>query len=220
MSKIVHHPTDETLYSYAAGSLPAAMALVVGCHLQNCQRCKGELARAESVGGELMASLEAKPLGNHRREAVLAMLDEPSPEPVRPVVAAPVAETAGEIPPMLAKLLPAERYDDLPWKTIVPGMKQLKIACDEGDAFLLRIAAGKKMPVHSHRGNELTLILRGGYSDALGKFNAGDFADLDGSVEHQPIADDDEDCICLAGMDAPLAFRGIIARMLQPFIRI
>lgn len=218
MSKIVHHPNDETLYSYAAGSLPAAMALVVGCHLQGCQRCKQELARAESVGGELMASLEAKPLSPKRRESMLAMLDE-AESLVEPRSVAPRVET-GEIPPLLARLLPAERYDDLPWKTIVPGMKQLRLACEEGNAFLLRIAAGKKMPVHSHQGNELTLILRGGYSDSLGKFNAGDFADLDGSVEHQPIADEDEDCICLAGMDAPLVFRGIIARMLQPIFKI
>ncbi|MFT4920749.1 MAG: putative transcriptional regulator, partial [Zhongshania aliphaticivorans] len=87
-----------------------------------------------------------------------------------------------------------------------------------GDVRLLRIAAGKRMPVHSHRGSELTMILRGGYSDNVGKFNAGDVADLDASVEHQPVADSDEDCICLAGMDAPLAFRGWLARLIQPIV--
>ena len=37
---------------------------------------------------------------------------------------------------------------------------------------------------------------------------------------YQPIADADEDCICLAGMDAPLAFKGLIAKMLQPIFKI
>jgi putative transcriptional regulator len=126
---------------------------------------------------------------------------------------------ATAMPSLLVNLLNADDFDALPWKkTIAPGLKQIVLDCDEGQARLLRIAAGQKMPVHSHRGNELTLILKGGYSDAVGEFHAGDVADLDGSTEHQPVAFDDMDCICLAGMDAPLAFKGWLAKLIQPFV--
>ena len=82
--------------------------------------------------------------------------------------------------------------------------------------MLLSIAPGKSMPVHSHQGSELTLVLKGAYDDELGHFAAGDVADLDSDVEHQPVVSRGETCICLAALDAPLRFPGRIARMLQP----
>ncbi|WP_372878905.1 ChrR family anti-sigma-E factor [Spongiibacter marinus] len=223
MGHIEHHPNDETILSYAAGSLPAAMALVVGCHLQYCSACRERVAQADAVGGSLMSQLQEKPLSDGRRESMMALLDANPGGGESPAVAresSPAAASRSELPRLLRNLVDQDDFDSLPWKSIVPGMKQVDLKCGEGDAKLLRIAAGKQMPVHTHRGHELTLILRGGYSDSLGKFNAGDFADLDGSVEHQPIADADQDCICLAGMDAPLEFRGWIAKLVQPFIKI
>ncbi|MGY8775610.1 ChrR family anti-sigma-E factor [Spongiibacter tropicus] len=217
MSRIEHHPSEETVYSYAAGALPAALALVVGCHLQYCPQCRALAAQGEALGGDLLASLDEKPLSQGRRESMMALLDA---SPAQKVEEPAPRKVAIEVPGLLRNLVGHDDFDSLPWKSIVPGMKQVDLKLGEGEAKLLRIAAGKKMPVHSHQGNELTLILRGGYSDSLGKFNAGDFAELDGSVEHQPIADADEDCICLAGMDAPLAFKGLIAKMLQPIFKI
>ena len=63
MGHIEHHPNDETILSYAAGSLPAAMALVVGCHLQYCSACRERVAQADAVGGSLMSQLQEKPAG-------------------------------------------------------------------------------------------------------------------------------------------------------------
>ena len=217
MSRIEHHPSEETLYSYAAGALSAALALVVGCHLQYCPQCRKLAGEAEMLGGDLLANIDEKPLSAGRRDAVMALLDD-GPAPREP--APPPRKLAIEVPGLLRNLVDHDDFDSLPWKSIVPGMKQVDLKLGEGEARLLRIAAGKRMRVHSHQGNELTLILRGGYSDSLGKFNAGDFAELDGSVQHQPVADADEDCICLAGMDAPLAFKGVIAKMLQPLFKI
>lgn len=221
MSRIEHHPAQDTLASYSAGALPAAMALVVGCHLQVCDVCRREVAALENLGGQLMEALPPRPLTDNARERMMAMLDE-QPSPAEAALQAAVASkvAVAAMPTMLRNVLGSNDYDALPWKTVAPGIRQLIIETGEGNSRMLRIAAGKKMPVHSHRGNELTMILSGGYSDALGKFNAGDVADLDNAVEHQPIADADEDCICLAGMDAPLRFRGWMARLMQPFVGI
>ncbi|MBQ0796973.1 ChrR family anti-sigma-E factor [Zhongshania sp.] len=226
MSQIEHHPQDDTLFSYAAGSLPAALALVVGCHLQVCSTCRSQVRSGESLGGELMTALAPKTLSDRARANVLQRLDmQQSQSDCEQVsvgsetIVSPAAPVKGVMPSLLQKILKEQDFDALPWKkTIAPGLKQIVIDCDEGQARLLRITAGQKMPVHSHRGSELTLILSGGYSDTLGQFNAGDVADLDGSTEHQPLADDDMDCICLAGMDAPLLFKGWLAKLIQPFV--
>ncbi|WP_373087273.1 ChrR family anti-sigma-E factor [Zhongshania sp.] len=226
MSRIEHHPNQETLLSYAAGALPAGLAIVVGCHLQYCPECRVSVNAGEVLGAGLMVALTPKALSARARARVLEQLDTDLSESKHAVkVSGGADETklsgAGPeaIPRLLHRFLQEDSFDALPWKqTIAPGLKQIMLSCDEGDVRLLRIAAGKRMPVHSHRGSELTMILRGGYSDSVGKFNAGDVADLDASVEHQPVADRDEDCICLAGMDAPLAFRGWLARLIQPIV--
>lgn len=217
MSRIEHHPNEETLVSYSAGSLPAALALVVGCHLQFCAACRRELGSLESLGGGLISAIEPQPLPSDAREKMLAMLDSPSAISVSEAIPVKPAAVPG-MPELLRKLTGVDDYDALPWKTAAPGIRQLVLKTGEGNSRLLRIAAGKKMPVHSHTGTELTLILRGGYSDALGNFNPGDVADLDDQVEHQPMAFADEDCICLAGLDAPIAFRSWLAKLVQPFV--
>ena len=48
----------------------------------------------------------------------------------------------------------------------------------------------------------------------------GDVAEADPSVNHQPVADPGEDCICLAVTDAPLRLTGPFGRLLNPFLRI
>ena len=85
---------------------------------------------------------------------------------------------------------------------------------------LMRIKSGTAMPAHTHRGNELTLVLTGGFSDEHGHFLRGDLAEADASVKHQPVADPGEDCICLAVTDAPLRLTGPVGRLLNPFLRI
>ena len=87
-------------------------------------------------------------------------------------------------------------------------------------ARLLYIPAGQSIPDHGHRGTELTLVLQGAFRDEDGRFGPGDLEIADEALEHTPIAEAGEDCICLAATDAPLRFRGLLPRMLQPVFRI
>lgn len=216
---IHHHLQPETLMAYAAGTLPAAMALVVGCHIEGCARCRHELQSAESIGGQVLESLPAKPLTEGARNAVLAKLDTAVASP-SPRSASPVARESMQqgrfLPRMLKSLLNIDDFNQLKWRKLAPGIEKFNLPLTEGRSFLLRIGAGLAMPVHTHKGSELTLLLQGGYHDELGSFHVGDIADLDGSTEHQPVAFDDEACICLAGMDAGLKFRGLIPTLMKP----
>ena len=80
---------------------------------------------------------------------------------------------------------------------------------------LLRIAPGKALPDHGHGGEELTLILKGSYSDHTGRYGAGDVADLDMELEHAPRVDSDVECICVVATEAPTRFKSFWARLAQ-----
>jgi putative transcriptional regulator len=76
------------------------------------------------------------------------------------------------------------------------------------------------VPNHGHRGIELTLVLQGAFVDDGGRFARGDIEIADEELDHTPVADDAEDCICLAATDAPLRFSSWVPRLAQPFLRI
>ena len=76
------------------------------------------------------------------------------------------------------------------------------------------------MPDHGHQGMELTLVLQGAFRDEVDRFARGDLEIATEDLEHTPVADIGEDCICLAATDAPLKFKSIIPRVMQPFLKI
>jgi putative transcriptional regulator len=160
-------------------------------------------------------------LENRARELRNAMLDR--------LLATPAAP-AGSEPPQRADPdripLPLQRYfgcsyQALKWRWMGPGMHFIRsVGPSGGTLLMLRIAPGKRMPVHGHGGSEITQILSGAYDDALGHFGPGDVADLDSDIEHQPVTSTGVPCICVSALDAPLRFPGWLARRLQPLFGI
>lgn len=76
------------------------------------------------------------------------------------------------------------------------------------------------MPEHGHTGTEFTQVLVGSVSEGSEHFLPGDLAEADADVEHQPVVDLDGECICLIAMEGRMRLRGLVGRMLQPFIGI
>ncbi len=110
--------------------------------------------------------------------------------------------------------------DSVPWRWLGPGVRYCQLplsAGAKGDLRLLKIAPGRRMPEHGHGGTEMTLVLRGAYSDETGAFRSGDMQDVDGELEHQPVVDPVEGCICLVAAENPARFKGVISRLLQPW---
>jgi putative transcriptional regulator len=203
---ITHHLDDATLMSFAAGALPAALAAVAAAHVAMCPRCRQELAALERVGGALMASLPAAAIER--------------PEPLPPVPAGGLSRGATlaqerEVPGPVARLVP-RGLDAVSWRWLGPGVwdRPLPIA-GAGKLRLLKVAPGRNVPEHGHGGAEITLVLRGSFHDEMGRYLRGDVAELDETVEHQPVTDAGGDCICLVASEAPERFRGLIARRWQ-----
>jgi putative transcriptional regulator len=215
----LHHPSDATLVAYAAGSTIEGIALVVASHLAFCADCRKAVADAEAIGGGLLDDLAPAPLEDAARSRVLARLDAPDD-----VVAAPQVD-AGLPAPLARYVAGADRgLEALPWRMLWPGIRQidLRLRRRGGESLrLLRIAPGSAMPQHGHNGTELTLVLAGSFADETGRFTRGDVAEVDEDVQHRPVVDGSEECICLIATDAPLRFGGgLLGRIAQRFVGI
>jgi putative transcriptional regulator len=212
-----HHPGEATLLAYAAGGLSEGLSLVVSSHLAFCTECHVRVAEGEAVGGILLEDLAPAALGYGARERMLALIDKTAPLPVQPprprfsdpVVPAPLAAYLGG------------GLDKIQWHVLAPGLRQFEIVphgrLGGANLRMLRIAPGKKLPRHGHTGTELTLVLRGAYSDELGKFGRGDVAETDDDIVHEPLSAREEDCVCLIATEGPLKFDSLIARAFQRF---
>lgn len=216
-NKISHHLDDATLIGYASGTLTRGMAVLVDCHVDRCKACLEKVRSAESIGGELLDHIKPVPVASDGFVALMNRIDSSCPTVTKPEPEV-ISLGSGEIPTPLVRLVGTD-LDSIAWKKVGVGVQQFDLALDDkGAARLLRIQPGVSVPHHSHSGNELTLILRGSYTDEMGRFTVGDVADLDDRIHHQPIVDTDEECICLIATDAPLKFTGIMGKLAQPFI--
>lgn len=211
MNSISHHIPDELLHAYAAGSLPHNFSVLVAAHVSLCDDCRAHCETDDMIAGTLLEQEQAVSLSAGARERLLQSLNsgsvQPAPMRASGIFPSPVMEALKGEPPK--------------WRMLGGGIRQ-QILCDDADGSLrlLYIPGGRAVPEHSHGGLEMTLVLQGSFSDRLGRFRRGDVECAHDDVDHQPIADAGEACICLAATDAPLRFHAWLPRLLQPLFRI
>ena len=211
------HPSVDLLTEYVAGILPLAQSACISAHLNYCPQCQQQSARLQDLGAVLFDSLTPVPVGDALLNTVLARLDEEPPLSYRRAQDPAV----GRLPALLQRLMKGD-FSELSWNKITSSLRisYLKTG-DPGYEFALyHIKAGGKIPEHTHRGSEMTLVLQGGFSDAAGSYHEGDFLFREASDTHAPTALQSEDCICLAVLDAPLRFTGWKYRWMNPFLQL
>lgn len=210
---IHHHLTDDLLMAYAAGTLPEAFALVAATHISLCDECRARLGAFEAVGGAVLEG-DAVAMADDSLAACLARIDRPAPAP------APAPVRRGPLPgPLVAYV--GGGLEAVKWKPLGMGVRQAILPTSRrASARLLYIPAGQAVPDHGHRGLELTMVLQGAFRDDTARFGPGDVEIAGEELEHTPVAEAGVDCICLAATDAPLRFRGLVPRLLQPLFRI
>lgn len=188
-----HHVPDDLLSAYAAGTAPEAVALFVATHASLCPMCYGRISELEAVAGGLLAAAPALPR-HDLLAGVLARLDAPPPvEPARhpphPYLPAPLLAYTGPNPA---------------WRRLVPGVEtaDLPLLHAGKPVVLTRLAAGTRVPPHTHRGWELQLVLSGGYTADDGRFDRGDAHCVDDGTTHSFRVDADAPCVSLLVRDA------------------
>lgn len=212
-TQIQHHLDDATLMAYAAGTLPEAFSLMVAAHVSLCDTCRAATESYDAVGGSLLEG-ETSEMSAGSLEAVLSGLDDMPLEPK------PAPRAKGALPAPLQDYVGGD-LESIRWRPVGMGVKQAILPTSgTATARLLFIPAGTAMPDHSHSGKEMTMVLQGAFSDDGETFARGDVEIADEDVQHVPVADMREDCICLAVTDAPLKFQGWLPRIVQKFVGI
>ena len=216
--KPTHHPLPETLLSYVAGTLPNSISCVVACHAVLCPECAEQIRWLEMIGGVMLRHVEPEPADPSSVEHLAAEMtaaELPPPldhEPMRP---------AGDpvLPAPLTRYL-GKGMDDIPWKTVVKGVRQHWIRLPEGSGQmrLLRLRPGKVLLEHTHTGMELTMVLQGVYGDHTGDYLRGDVIEWTEGTDHQPRAGGTEECVCLIANENTPYFHRMIARLLRPIM--
>ena len=198
---------DALLASYCAGGLSRPLHTVVASHLALSPKSRPFVSALEYALGEEIDKTPRLALPDNRDRRLAAILDDAAmltagrPQGGSDMLPAPLAAYIGV------------NYDDLKWKSVLPGLREVVFEKEKGcKASLLWIKAGRAMPSHTHDGVEATLVLRGSFSDSTGVFSRGDLAVADSELDHKPVAGADEDCICFAVSEGSMHLTGPIAR--------
>ncbi|SDA97812.1 ChrR family anti-sigma-E factor [Mesorhizobium qingshengii] len=212
-----HHPSDETLFRFASGSLESGPRIVVAVHVGGCTACAARISEFEAVGGALLNGIEPEEMGEDALDRLMARIEVDSDSG---------GEAAQRSRPTRADVgirLP-EALDGCgigPWRWIGPGVRWSRVTIPEdasANVMLLKVAAGRRLPEHTHSGCEYTQVLKGSFYDARGRYGPGDLDEADDEIQHQPVVDETGECICLAALEGRMRLRGFFGRLVQPFI--
>lgn len=218
---IKHHPSEELLFDYSSGAIKESWGLAVATHLSFCPSCRNTVAEFEAIGGSLLETISAVPLDYDGRTKYDSFpsanfVDLEHNHSVKnntnscSIFPKPLQDYVGNDP------------SNVEWKRLGFGISQSLISMKENDASvrLLNVPAGSLVPEHSHNGLELTLVLSGAFSDETGEYHRGDIQEATETLMHQPRAMDGQNCICLVVTNAPLNFKNLAFRTIQPMIGI
>lgn len=212
---IQHHPGEELLLSLAAGRLQSGPAVLVDAHVETCESCRVQWKHLQAIGGALIYEAEPALLDTDALARTLARIDAHEDAHSANGSVQHTAATPRPPLPSGAKWPRSLRGTTISrWHWMGPGMRWSRIQLPHEPAaslFLLRIAPGRSLPIHSHSGIEFTQVLCGSFNDGRAVFGPGDFDAADGGVHHQPIVRDTGECVCLAYVSAPLQFDSKLA---------
>jgi len=213
-----HAVPDELLLDYAVGSTPPGKALLVATHLAMRESSRQRFDMLQAMGGALLETLQAAPLERISAETVLARADEADGGGGRAAAAGGGPERPAafsgklrgiELPAPLARVARAAD-DPRAWRTLGLGVEAavLPVSTRGAKTQLLRARPGVRIMRHTHRGEELVLLLKGAFRDGDELFAAGDVAVADAASTHAPVIDERDECLCLAVTEGPIRFVG------------
>jgi putative transcriptional regulator len=209
---------DQLLLGYAAGRLGTAESLVVAALLALNADARRAVEKFEAMGGRVIEEEDPADVCTSCLEEVLRRIagSGPSPAPVRPSVCDDLPEPLRSLISSCAEEIELER-----WRHARGGARTRRLRANtERGLHVLEMPPGCAVPPHSHAGVEITLVLEGAYSDALGVHRKGDIAIVaDERLVHSPTAGP-EGCVCLVLTEGPLRFAAPVERIIGFIFRV
>lgn len=211
MPMVKYHPDARFLTDYAAGSLPASQALCVASHLHYCPLCRLKIGELTELGAELFMRQNPVAVAQPEYER---LLDRINNLPQNQSSTARPEQAVSLLPKALSKLI-NDKLERLNWRHYGKNLRvsKLNLGDPQRETSLLCIKAGGHVPHHQHKGDEITVILKGSFSDREDKYEIGDFIVRTKGETHKPVASQDQDCLCLSTLDAPIVMSNWLLRL-------
>ena len=217
------------LLDYVTGALDRPLEILVETHISLNSQSAKQLRMLMQLGGVLLEECEPVSLSEGALDAVMREISDLEDADTHNQASATSMQDniVSFTPPSNAtstKHLPRPLADYIPdlscdksWRRISKGLSQCRITFNgtEVEANIYRIAPGTAIPVHSHEGTEVTLVLAGGFTDETGAFGPGDIAIQETGATHKPVADDDGECIVFAINEGNIRLANPIGRVLS-----
>jgi putative transcriptional regulator len=222
---IAHHPSDFILAEFATGTMDEAAAVVVAMHVARCSECQRTVRQCEALGGAVLDDMPASPMLADDAEALLQRID--AIDGISGGASA-VTEPVRTAPSLIVALEPGTRESEQPlyergkWRWAGPGVQwcPVSVPSDSGiRVFMLKASAGVRLLDHRHSGIEWTCVLEGAFRHSHGRFGPGDFDEADSDVEHDPVVEEERECICIVAMSGQLQLQGFFGKLMQPLVR-
>lgn len=205
---------DALLADYAAGALDGPMSVLVEAHLELSPHSRGFVRDLDALGGIWLDQASTAPLTDRDSRLAAILADDTPAPPPRP----PLRLPADPVFPAAVRRFVGRSFDEVRWNTRIPGLRECRLDRDGTEVSLMWLKSGHAIPAHTHTGREAVLVLQGGFSDLNGRYDRGDLAISDELVDHKPMADEGEDCICFVVQEGHLRLTGLLGRIFQRLI--
>ena len=213
------HPSSQLLNQFIQGELATGKSIVVSAHMELCKSCCAKAKELDlAVSSWVDPGIASQPDTQSDTDysgmvASIVRSAQLKSEPVEELVDVQVDVLNNSI--TLPKVLAKAAQQGLNWKQVAGGISEAQLVLDdETQCEFIYMAPGSKVPVHTHKGSETTLVLKGSFEDELGEYKASDFIVRDTQHHHQPASK--EGCLCFAVLDSPLKFTQGLARFMNP----
>ncbi|MDX1490897.1 MAG: ChrR family anti-sigma-E factor [Pseudohongiellaceae bacterium] len=225
---IAYHPDSRFLTDFASANLPLSEAVCVSVHLEFCGKCRAHVKQLNELGAMLMESSCVEPLAEDSFDKLMGSIDNSaSIEAPAAQHKSPVSEVSDM--PLSSKLVSPRAlkgalkagFSKLNWVQLGAHLRiaPLNLGGESRETAIYDIKAGGRMPEHEHNGEEITVLLKGSFSDAEGSYSRGDFVVRNKGEAHQPTATQDMDCVCLVSLESPIKPKSWLYRLFLPYVQ-
>ncbi len=220
---IKHHPTDELLHAFSAGELSSSLSVAISTHTEMCSVCRHQVDRytqelsnnsfsdAQNVV-DFAANTDDFILDSSLSDMLSNIMEDKSIErtKLQQAICVGFGSFKLDLPKSLRRLNLSKFFK-------AGKIARARINLDEEPTrtSLLHIQAGGKVPEHTHKGFEITLLLEGFFEDEMGDYVPGDFIILDSKHKHHPTSK--KGCWCLTVVNDSIQFTKGANRLLNPF---
>lgn len=215
MNAAVMHPPIEHLRRFVEGNLSAGLNVALASHIECCDVCRriSEDVQAQIVGTWIADEvlLETSSFSG----MLDAIVEQPQHHTVQATPEIPRNLVLDENVIVLPRALAHIAATGLQWKAVSKGIQTAQVELDKDTTCeFIYMQPGSKAPHHTHRGNEIMLVLDGVFRDEMGEYRPADFVICDPRHRHQPRTD--TGCLCFSVLEAPLVFTQGWLRLWNP----